>query len=120
MSFGLAEPEKEEVQPRQIEKVFDIEEDLEELGKSLDLENRKTLSKEEQDSLFIANTEVLEDINALAQEETQSFTDRIKDIKKEALEEEMLFASEEFDIFGTITEDKTKISTLRKYKAQRD
>ncbi len=33
-------------------------------------------------------------------------------MKQEALETEILFATEEFDIFGSMTEDKTKINTL--------
>ena len=109
---GLNEPEKEEVITRQIEKTFDYDEDLEEIGKKLDKKNREELSNEECDSLFIANTDVLEDINILKNEEKEDFTEHIEKIKKEALSEEMLFSSEEFDIFGGITEDKTKLNTL--------
>ncbi len=85
---------------------------MEELGKKLDKLNRKKFPKEECDSVFIAGTEVIEDINKLKNEEESNFANRIEQIKNEALQEEMLFASEEFDIFGTITEDKTKINTI--------
>ena len=85
---------------------------MEELGKKLDKQNREKLNKEECDSIFIASTNVLEDINALKIEEKTDFESSIKEIKEEALKEEVLFASEEFDIFGTITKDKTKISNL--------
>ena len=85
---------------------------MEELGKKLDKLNRKKFPKEECDSVFIAGTEVIEDINKLKNEEESNFENRIEQIKNEALQEEMLFASEEFDIFGTITEDKTKINTI--------
>ena len=85
---------------------------MEELGKKLDKLNRKKFPKEECDSVFIAGTEVIEDINKLKNEEESNFENRIDQIKNEALQEEMLFASEEFDIFGTITEDKTKINTI--------
>jgi len=111
-ALGLNEPEVKEDLPRQIEKTFNYEEDMEELGKKIDKQNRKDLSKEECDSLYIANTDVLEDINALKYEKKENFEERLKEIKKEALEQEVLFASEEFDIFGAMTEDKTKISML--------
>lgn len=55
---------------------------------------------------------MLDDINQLKNGEKQDFTEHIEAIKKEAFEEEVLFSSEEFDIFGGITEDKTKINTL--------
>lgn len=116
MYFGLNEPEKEEVNERQMEKTFDYEEDIEELGKKLDKINRENLSKEECDSLFLANTDVLEDINDLRSDENKNFQTHIEEIKKEALKEEVLFSSEEFDIFGGITEDKTKINTLGNVK----
>lgn len=112
MCFGLDAPEKEEVISRKIEKVFDYEEDMEELGKSLDKKNRSTFSKEECDSLFIASTDVLNDLNLLDNNDKKKIDEHLKIIKKEALEKEILFSSEEFDIFGGITQDKTKISVL--------
>lgn len=118
MLFGLNEPEIEEkeITTRKIEKTFDYEEDIEELGKKFDKKNRELLSKEERDSLYISETDVLEDINELRNGEKQDFTEHIEGIKKEAFEEEVLFSSEEFDIFGGITEDKTKINTLGNIK----
>ena len=70
------------------------------------------MSKEECDSIFIASTNVLENINELKSGKKLGFKRKLKEIKEEALQEEMLFSSEEFDIFGGITEDKTKLSTL--------
>lgn len=97
---------------REIEKVFDYEEDIEEFGNKLDKKNRENLSKEECDSIFITDTRVLNDINALRNEEIQDFKKSLENLKKEALNTEMLFASEDFDIFGAMSEDKTKINTL--------
>ncbi len=110
--LGLNEGEVEEKVQKQIEKTFDYEEDLEEFGKKQDKKNRQSYLKEERDSIFLASTEVINDINTLKNEENKDFTKRIQDLKEEALKEEMLFASEEFDIFGGITEDKTKINIL--------
>lgn len=110
--LGLNEGEPEEVKHQEIEKTFDYDEDIEEIGKKLDKKNRETFSKEEFDSLFVTSTEVLADINALKNTETNNFDNRIKELKEEALKTEILFTSEEFDIFGGMSEDKTKINTL--------
>lgn len=112
MYFGLNEGEKEEVKHNEIEKVFDYVEDMEEIGKKLDRKNRETFSKDEFDSIFITDTESLEDINSLRNNEKENFEERIESLKQEALKTEILFASEEFDIFGSMSEDKTKINIL--------
>lgn len=112
MYFGLNEGETEEIKHQEIEKTFDYEEDIEELGKKLDNKNRNTFSKEDLDSIYIASTEVLEDINALRNSEKDNFEDRIKELKQEALKTEILFTSQDFDIFGGMSEDQTKVSTL--------
>ncbi len=97
---------------RNIEKTFDYEQDIEELGKKFDKENREKFLKEECDSLYLSSTDILEDINDLRTEAKSDFKKHIEEIKKEALQEEILFSSEDFDIFGGMTEDKTKINTL--------
>lgn len=110
--LALNEGENEEVKHQEIEKTFDYEEDIEDLGKKLDKKNRETFSKEEFDSLFIASTETLTDINALRNSGENDFSNSIKNLKEEALKTEILFTSEDFDIFGGMSEDKTKISIL--------
>ncbi len=112
MYFGLNEGENEDIPHKEIEKSFDYQEDIEGLGKELDKRNRETFSKEEFDNIFIASTEVLQDINSIRNEEQEDFKQRIKELKEEALKTEILFDSEEFDIFGSMSEDKTKIDTL--------
>lgn len=62
--------------------------------------------------MYITSTETLKDINALRNEEKEDFSESIEALKNEALETEILFASEEFDIFGAMSEDKTKINIL--------
>ena len=110
--LALSEGETEEIKHQEIEKTFDYEEDIEDLGKKLDKKNRETFSKEEFDSMFIANTEILNDINALKNSGKDNFDYSIKTLKEEALKTEILFTSEDFDIFGGMSEDKTKISTI--------
>ena len=111
-TLALNEGEQEEIKHKQIEKAFNYEEDIEELGEKLDKENRETFSKEELDSLFIASTNILKDVNSLRNNEKDNFEDSIKDLKEEALKTEILFTSEDFDIFGGMSEDKTRINTL--------
>ncbi len=112
MCFGLNEPEQQEIKHNEIEKTFNYIEDLEELGKKLDKKNRETFSKDEFESLYITETNALEDINNLRNGEKDDFKDSIKNLKKEALETEILFASDDFDIFGAMSEDKTKINNI--------
>ena len=115
MYFGLNEPEVLE-KKNEIEKVFDYKEDLEELGKKLDKKNRENFSKEDFDSIFITSTEILEDINLTRQNENVNFDERIEKLKEEALKTEILFSSEDFDIFGSMSEDITKINNLGNQK----
>ena len=113
MYFGLSEGEKkEEIMHQEIEKTFDYEEDIEDFGKKLDRKNRDTFSKEELDSIYISGTEILEDINSLKSLERKDFNGRIKSLKDEALKTEILFTSQDFDIFGGMSEDQTKVTTL--------
>ena len=110
--LALNEGETREIKHQEIEKTFDYKEDIEDLGKKFDKKNRELYSKEEFDSIFIANTEVLKDINAIRNEKKENFDDSISALKEEALKTEILFTSQDFDIFGGISEDKTKISML--------
>ena len=110
--LGLNEGDKSDIKRNEIEKAFDYEEDIEELGKKLDKQNREKLKKEELDCIFVTDTNVLNDLNALRNGEKENFEDNIETLKKEALETEILFTSEDFDIFGGVSEDKTKINTL--------
>lgn len=112
MYFGLNEGEGENIPRKEIEKSFDYEEDIEDLGRKLDKSNREKFTEEEFDSVFMTDTNVLKDINSVRNGEQEKFKESIDALKKEALSTEILFASEEFDIFGSMSEDKTKINTL--------
>ena len=57
---ALPEGEEEEVNIiRKITKVFDYEEDLEKFGRMMDRAQRKVLSKQETDSIYIASTSLI-------------------------------------------------------------
>ena len=111
----LPEGEEEEVNIiRKITRVFDYEQDLEKLGKTMDKMQRKLLSKEETDSLYITTTNVLELLNKIKLNDyvPKDIETALKELKKEAINEKTLSDSEEFDIFGGMHQDSTKVSKI--------
>ena len=116
---SLPEGEEEEVNIiKKITKTFDYENDLEKLGKTIDKMQRKNLSKEETDSIYITTTELLPLLNKIKMNEFQpkDIENALKDIKKEAVEEKTLSEKEEFDIFGGMLQDPTKVSKINNKK----
>ena len=114
----LPEGEQEEVNViKKIEKTFDYEEDLEEFGKKLDKIQSKNLNKEETDSIYIATTNLIELLNKIKTNNAtpEELEKSLKDIKKEAKEEKSL-REEEYDIFGSLIEDSTKIRKIKNKK----
>ena len=115
----LPEGEEEEVNIiKKITKVFDYEQDLEQFGKTMDKMQRKSLSKEEADSIFITTTNVLELINQIKMNDyvPKDIENALKEIKKEAINEKTLSENEEFDIFGGMNQDSTKVSKINNKK----
>lgn len=115
----LPEGEAEEVNIiKKITRVFDYEEDLENFGKKMDKIQRKNLSKDETDSVYITSTNLLEIINKIKINEFQpkDIETALKEIKKEAIQEKSLSENEEFDIFGGIIQDSTKVSKIKNKK----
>lgn len=110
----LPEGEEEEVNIiKRITKVFDYEEDLEKFGKTMDGIQRKLLTKDEKDSIYITSTNLLEILNKVKNNEVipKEIENSLKEIKKEAIKEKALM-DDEFDIFGGIVKDTTKITNL--------
>lgn len=110
----LPEGEEEEVNIiKRITKVFDYEEDLEKFGKTMDEIQRKLLTKDEKDSIYITSTNLLEILNKVKNNEVipKEIENSLKEIKKEAIKEKALM-DDEFDIFGGIVKDTTKITNL--------
>lgn len=113
---ALPEGEEEEVNIiRKITKVFDYEQDLEKFGKNMDKLQRKVLSKQETDSIYITSTNVLEILNLVKNNEVspKEISLSLKELRKEAIEEKMLTQSDEFDIFGGAMQDKSKVSKIK-------
>lgn len=99
---------------RNIKKIFDIETDLEELGINVDNLQRKKLSKEEEDSIFVAKTNMLYIINMIRNGNFDKDALRVAldTLKEEFENQKILISSEAFDIFGNINEDNTKIKYI--------
>lgn len=115
----LAEGEAEEINvKKKIKKTFDYKEDIEDLGKALDKQQRKKLSKEELDSLFITTTNTLEILNKVKTNEItpKDIENALKALKEEAKTEKLLLEKEEFDIFGGKVDDNTKVKNLANKK----
>lgn len=145
--------EQDEVKRDKIEKYFDYETDLEDLGKIVDELQRRKLSKNETDAIFAARQVIdsfreLEKVNKekkknhkttevkdktendeedkleeISQVENRETTASNKVLKKELkrLQEEYendleYINMKDFDIFGGLSEDKTKIKTIHNEK----
>ncbi len=116
---SLPEAEMEEViSTKKITKVFDYEEDIEKFGEKMDNLQRKKLSKQETDSIYIASTNLIDIINKVKTNEAlpKDITASLKNLKNEAIEEKTLTEKDEFDIFGGIAQDMSKVSKINNKK----
>ena len=112
---SLPEGEVEEINvKKKITKTFNYKEDLEEFGQTMDKLERKKLSKEELDSVFITKTNVLELLNKVKTNTVlpKDIETALKNIKKEIKEEKGLQEQEDFDIFAGKADDNTKIKKI--------
>lgn len=115
----LPEGEAEEINVvKKITKVFDYDEDIEYFGKKYDRLLRKELTQDESDALFITNTNVIDLLNQIKTNtlEPKELENYLKMLKKEAIEQKSLLDNEEFDIFGGIADDSTKIKKIKDKK----
>ena len=114
----LPEGEQEEVNViKRIEKTFNYEDDLEEFGIKLDKIQRKNLTKEDTDSVYIATTNLVEVLNKIETNNIlpEEIEKSLKDLKAEAKELKSL-DEEEYDIFGNVIQDTTKIRKINNKK----
>ena len=114
----LPEGEEEEVNViKKIEKTFSYEDDMEEFGKNIDKIQRKIFNKEDTDSIFIATTDLLEYLNGVRTNRIlmEELEENLKKQKKE-LKVAKSLDDEEYDIFGNLIEDSTKIKKINNKK----
>lgn len=103
--------EQEEDNKLKLEKVFDYEEDIQEIGNQVDKIQRKLFNKQETDAIYLASTMIRKVWNKECPIE-----EALQMLKQEAEEQRILFQKESFDIFGGIREDGTKIKNLGNQK----
>ena len=109
------ELKKEKKETPKLKKTFHYDEDFEDLGIEADKKQRENLTKEQCDAVFLATTNLIEDLNKVRNNEKIT-NELLEELKEEAQKEIVLFNSENFDIFGNVKEDKTKISILANQK----
>ena len=112
----------ENVETEQVEnklrKVFDYESDREDVTNQIDKLQRDSLSKEEQDTIFVTNSQILPILNkikTLVKVTDSKLFELLEELKQES-EEEKKYDVIQYDIFGGLSEDKTKIKILGKNK----
>lgn len=109
--LALEEGIEEEIKNNKpIQKVFDLELDFEALGVEMDKLQRRKLSKEETDSIFAINSNVINVLNNLRKgnmNERQIKT-LLHTLKEEFNKSRLTISEESFDIFGSITDDSRK------------
>ena len=111
---ALEEGEEETINVKPHSKIFDYEEDFEEFGEIMDKAQRKELTKEELDSIYLTTTDQLEIINKIKTENTTSkeIEQYMKKIKKDLQNEKDITEEDVIDIFGSLSEDTRKITKL--------
>ncbi len=107
LAIEMGEDKDNDSDSKNFRKSFDLEMDFEKLGEEVDAMQRKKLSHEETDSIFIAQTELLYFINMVRSDEIikydlESVLDKLKE---EFNEDRLVIDSETFDIFGNIEEN---------------
>ena len=114
------EKEQEEAEHTKIRRVFSFEEDIEDLGKKMDERQRNYFNEKETDAIFAIYNDI-ESFNLLSKEKVlkkdeKEIENKLKTLKEQYKENYEQIKEKDFDIFGSVVEDKTKIKTLNNNK----
>ncbi len=114
LALEMAEDEENENQQNAPKKSFDFEMDFEKVGEEADKLQRKKLSHEENDSAFMAQTELLYFINRVRLNKIVKYDleDVLAELKEEFNEDRLVIDSEVFDIFGNISENNNQLKYI--------
>ncbi len=114
LSLEMGNEEDKNENKTVLKRFFDIESDFDDLGAKVDTIQRKKLSKEEMDSVFLANTEVLSVLNMLRNNnlDKDAIEKVLLDLKEQFNNNKQYIDSETFDIFGNIADDSTKLKYI--------
>ena len=109
LSLDSGDQEDDEAQ-NNIQRVFDYENDFETLGVEVDKAQRRKLSKEEQDAIFVANSSIIDILNDLKNGNIDEdlIKESFKELKGEFNKNRLTINEESFDIFGNISSDARK------------
>ena len=84
----------------------------------MDKMQRKALSKEETNGIYLTTTDVIDILNKVKcnKFEIKDIESSLKEMKKQAAEQKSLSETDEFDIFGGIAQDSTRVSKIKNKK----
>lgn len=110
---SLVEGDSKISMKNKIKKTFCFEFDFEELGIKIDKQQRNELTKNEINSVFLASTDLLDALNFIKNLE-RNRKEKVKEIYENIKEElnTVIIGEVDFDIFGAITEERTKVKTI--------
>lgn len=116
--LGLHEGSNKQQKVKRINKTFSYELDMEDLGIKKDNEQREKLTKEEINSIFVANTDLINVLNEIKnnKENDELIQSTLDKYKQELDNEEQKNRNEDFDIFGSLVDDNTKVKILANKK----
>ena len=103
-----------------LKKQFDYEEDIEEFGKQIDTKQRNVFGKNECDAIFAIKQDletfnILNKAKKLKKDDTQ-IQKKLDELKQQYEENIDSIEEKDFDIFGNVAQDKTKIKVLNNNK----
>lgn len=108
----LNEGTQEVHQPKKLKKTFNYELDFEDLSRQIDKTERELFTKEETDDIYVASTNILEDINDVLNG-YKIAAEHLNALKNEMVNTDKVIT---FDIFGSISSSKDQIRTLGNIK----
>ena len=93
---------------KKLKKSFNYEIDFEDVSKRMDKEQRELLNKDETDNIFLATTEIIEDINLVANN-NEIPVDHLERLKSSIKDSDTVVT---FDIFGSADSTREQIKLL--------
>ena len=108
----LNEGVQEELKHKKLKKIFNYELDFENLSKQFDKKQREILTKEETDNIYIATTDLINDLNAVINNRPIS-EESLNRLKAQIVESDNVVV---FDVFGSISSSREQIKTLGNIK----
>jgi len=114
LALEMADDKDNEKDKNDIRKSFDLDMDFEKLGEEVDKLQRKKLSHEETDSIFVAQTELLDVMNMIRSNNIvkDELENVLENLKTEFNQDRLVIGSETFDIFGNIEENNSKVKYI--------